>query len=250
MKFKLKTHPVLPILLGAIVAGGTSHAALLTTGHADFGVALEDGTDFHFHVHAHEEAVVDGIALADDEEYDADAITINVPLLTKTTVSSDLAAAGVLSGDDIWILPQGNPGSDPIPFLGIATEELLPADWSDITFSLGAVTSPTGNGDFSLWQGDGIGGLDFYFSTADATLTENGDNTLLFLPGAEDHYNWGFTEAGNWLVQLTASGTHDTLGFMSDTQTFQFSVVPEPSAYAALCGLLALALVAVRRRNR
>jgi len=88
------------------------------------------------------------------------------------------------------------------------------------------------------------------FSRPLTPLTENGNNTLISSIPGHDHFNWGFTEAGNWLVEITASGTHDTLGFMSDTQTFSFNVVPEPSAYAALFGLAALGLTCARRRSR
>ncbi len=246
----------LALLLGSLVFAGTSQAALWTTGHGDFGVALEDhggSPELHFHAHLHTGAVVDGTPLVDDEEYDADEITVNVPLITKISAPNSAAfntGTGAAAGTDIWLLPQGNPGADPIPFLGIATEELDPADWvGDIVFSLIGVTSPTGTGDFSLYQADGFGGLDFYFSTADAAGTVNGDNTLNLLANVHDHFNWGFTEAGTWLVEISVSGVHNTLGVLTDTQTFTFNVVPEPSAYAALLGLGALAMGLARRRR-
>lgn len=251
MKQLPQISKTLPIFLGALLAGHVAQAQLWTAGHGDIGVALHDdghGPEFHLHAHLHTGAVVDGSPLAADAEYDAGAITISVPLLTKISAPDNAtltAGTGAATGADLWILPQGNPGANPIPFLGIATEELNPADWStDITFTLGAVTSPSGSGDFSIWQPDGVGGFNFYFST------ENGNNTLDQLAGVHDHFNYGFTEAGSWLVEITASGTHNTLGALSDTQTFQFNVVPEPSAYAALFGLAALGLVAVRRRAR
>lgn len=219
-------------------------------GHGDLGVALEGGTDFHFHVHLHGGAIVDGNPLADDEEYDADAITINVPAATELTAGVDLPAAGVSSGDSLWVLPQGNPGTNAIPFLGLAAEELVDSDWAPtITFALDSVVSPSGSGTFSLWQADGLGGLNFFFSSADEALTLNGDNTLGLAVGAHDHYNWGFSEPGLWQVELTASGTHDSLGPLSDTQTFSFVVVPEPSTVGLVVGSVGL-LLALARRNR
>ncbi|MFP4156588.1 MAG: choice-of-anchor M domain-containing protein [Opitutales bacterium] len=240
----------LPIMIGTLLVAHAANAQLWTSGHGDIGVALHDegsGPEFHLHTHLHSGAVVDGSPLAADEEYDAGSITINVPLITKTSAPSDpalTAGTGAASGEDLWVLPQNNPGSDPIPFLGIATEELEPADWSsDITFTLGTVTSPSGTGDFSIWQPDGVGGFDFSFST------ENGSNTFDQAAGVHDHFNYGFTEAGTWQVEITASGTHLTEGSLTDTQTFSFNVVPEPSSFAALAGMAALGFAAARRRH-
>ncbi|HBR93604.1 MAG TPA: hypothetical protein DEA90_05505 [Opitutae bacterium] len=250
MKLNKNHSQFLLSIFGSLALASTAQAVTWTEGHGDLGVALEDGTDFHFHVHLHTGAIVDGVALTEDEEYDAGDIAINVALTQKISAPNNAAlnaGTGAAEGDDLWALPQSNtPG---VPFVGIASEELVISEWSDITFTLGTVTSPSGNGDFSLWQGDGYGGSTFFFSTADASLTLNGNNTLIVGPGGHDHYNFGFTEAGTWLVEMTVSGTLDTLDFMSDTQTFTFNVVPEPSSYAAIAGMLALACGIARRRT-
>ncbi len=253
MTMQQAPHPIktLPILLGALLAGQAAQAQLWTSGHGDIGVALEDegsGPEFHLHAHLHPGAAVDGSPLAADEEYGAGQIIINVPLLTKISAPDNAAltaGTGAATGEDLWILSQNNPGSDPVPFVGIATEELDPTDWTtDISFTLGVVTSPSGSGHFSLWQPDGVGGFNFFFST------RNGNNTLDQLAGVHDHFNFGFTEAGTWLIELTTAGTHITEGTLSDTQTFTFNVVPEPSAFAALVGVAALVLVSTRRRTK
>jgi len=257
---KKKINLFVPVLAGAFILANSASAQLWTAGHGDIGVALEDDDgpggnppEFHLHAHLHSGAVVDGSPLVADQEYDAAGLTINVPLLTKISAPANAALSagtGAATGEDLWILPQNNPGSDPIPFLGLATEELVPGDWStDITFTLGAVSSPSGSGEFSVWQPDGIGGFNFFFATADQSLTVNGDDTLDLGAGVHDHFNYGFTEAGSWTVELTASGTHIMLGALSDTQTFSFNVVPEPSAFPAIAGLFVLALVVLRRRN-
>ena len=254
----MKTKP-LTIFSLIVAAAGHSFAApsdnIYSSGHADIGVALEDGTDFHLHLHAHDfgpPAVINGSALTAEEEYDAGDVTIVVPLATQASAPSNSAfnsATGVASGNSIWVLPQGNDAG--VPFLGIGTEELDSNDWStDVTFKLRTVVSPTGNGDFSIYQGDGVGGFNFFFSTADASLTENGDNTLVAAAGGHDHFNYAFSESGTWSIQLTASATHNTLGALSDTQIFTFNVVPEPSTYAAIFGLVALGLGLVRRRTK
>ncbi|MFQ3240640.1 MAG: hypothetical protein ACI9A1_000886 [Lentimonas sp.] len=247
----MKTKPLTPLTLLTLLAAASSSvsAANYTGGHADIGVALEGGTDFHLHFHAHENAVIDGVSLLVDEEFVAGAITITVPNSVSTVLGTGIPATGVDAGESIWILPQSNPNTGTIPFLGMGTEELTASDWSGgITFTLGAVTSPSGSGDFSLWQSTGIGGLDFYFSTADESLSMNGNNTLIAAAGGHDHYNFGFSETGVWAVELTVSGDHTTLGALSDTQTFEFSVVPEPSSAALLFGLAATGFIVRRRR--
>lgn len=231
------------------LATTTAFSAIYTGGHGDLGVALENGTDLHFHIHLHGGAVVDGSPLAADEEYDAGDLTIQVPGSTEVVVGGSIPAAGVNSGDSLWILPQSNPGTNTIPFLGIATEELNPLDWlGDITFKLDSVVSPSGSGTFALWQPDGLGGLEFYFSSADQALTVSANN-LYLSTGVHDHFNFGFSEVGIWQVQMTVSGNHSTLGPLSDTQTFGFAVVPEPSSAAFLLGSSALILAAVKRRR-
>lgn len=245
-------------LVSAVVSvgvGSPAFAALYTSGHGDIGVGYEDeetpGTfELHPHWHLGSTAVVDGAPVGnapDGEEFDAGDITAAVT--TANTAPNNATfndGTGVAAGATIWTLPQGStPG---VPFLGIATEELTPADWvGSITFELGAVTSPSGSGHFSLWQSDGLGGLSFFWSTNNELGTVNGDNTLLMAAGGHDHFNYGFSEQGTWDVEITVSGEHVDDGVVSTTETFSFSVVPEPTS-ALLCGLGALGFLARRRR--
>lgn len=211
-------------------------AAVYTRGHADFGIGYEEG-DFYFHFHA-EGATVDGSEVG-DAEYDIPDVTVMAPLGASVVLPIDFPALGANTGQTVWILPEVQ---DPaLPFLGLATEELDGAEWGDITFSLGAVTSPSGNGDFALWQSGSFGEVLLRMSTADPAVD------LLLLPtGSHAHYNWGFTEAGIWQVEMTVSGTHIADGFQSSTQTLTFNVVPEPAS-ALMGGLGMLGLLARRR---
>jgi len=243
----MKTIPSITLLLSLAFAP-LSAADVFSGGHGDIGVGLEDGTDFHLHPHLHGGAIVNGSALPGDTEYEAGDLIIRVPQSTEIVVGADIDAAGVEAGESLWVLPQSNPGTNTIPFLGLSTDHLNSADWStDITFSLVGVISPSGNGTFSLWQSDGLGSLDFYFSSAGAGLTVD-NNSLLLAAGVHDHYNWGFSETGTWQVELTASGTHNTLSDMSDTQTFTFNVVPEPSTVGVILGAVVLLAAFVKRR--
>lgn len=239
----------------AIALSSPAFAALYTSGHGDIGVGYEDeGSGFELHPHWHlgPNAVVDTNPVGnapDGEEFDAGDITAEVASSLLISMPNDaalIAGTGVAAGGDLWRLPQSEIAG--VPFLGIATEELGPADWTgDITFELGSVTSPTGSGNFSIWQTDGLGTPTFYFSTANEAGTANGDNTVDLAPGAHAHYNYGFSEAGDWDVELIISGTHVTDGLQTATETFSFNVVPEPTS--ALLGALG-ALSFVLRRNR
>jgi surface-anchored protein len=252
---KQKTSHSLHLLAGSLILASAASAQTWTGGHGDIAVEFSPGADnassvFELVAHLGEEdpAFVDGIQVL-DTEYEAGDITISVPFSTKTTYASSSTGAGVTSGEDIWVLPQNDPGvNSGIPWVGIGTEELAPADWGDITFSLVSATSPSGTGTFSMWRPAGGGLLDFTFSSTNAGATV-GSNSFDQAADQHEHYNWGFTEAGTWLVELTASGLHTSLGSFSDTQTFTFNVVPEPSAFAGIAGLFVLAAVGLRRRR-
>jgi surface-anchored protein len=130
----------------------------------------------------------------------------------------------------------------------LASEELTPGDWDTaITFTLGSVTSPSGNGTFSMWANDGLGIPTFHFSSTNPGETNDNNNFLSNF--SHDHVNWGFTEPGEWLVELTASGTPAGAGSpVSATETLSFSVIPEPST-SLLAGLSVLGLVVRRKRK-
>lgn len=234
-----------------LLASGLSLQAIDTwsDGHGDFGLGVEDNA-LHFHAHLHSGAAVNGSPLGSDAEYEPADVLVQVPEDAKIAAPTSIPALDLLTGEDLWLLPQSNPPTS-MPFLGIATEELTPSDWTgDIVFSLGAVTSPSGNGYFALRQFNSqTVSLDYYFSSRGDAYTE--DNNLLALSaGTHAHFDWLFTEIGTWTIELTAGGTHNTLGALSDTQTFTFNVVPEPATYGFALGALALLAAWCRRRAR
>ncbi len=245
----MKLLQIAPLLLAL---SSPAFSALYSSGHGDVGIAYEDegsGPEFFFHYHLASTATVDGMTVGnppDGQEYEPSEITVNVAESTRVTMPNNTAlntGTGVAAGGDLWILPASQ--NVAVPFLGIATEE-LDSDFGDITFALGAVTSPSGTGNFSLWDIGSFGSPSFRFSTNDPSGTLNGDNTLIMGTGNHAHFNWGFSEAGTWNVEMTVSGTHVDDGFLSSTRNFTFAVVPEPTS-ALLLSLGSLVLLRRRR---
>ncbi len=234
MKTRNGLFPATAMLALAVMS---SDAAVYSSGHADFGVAYEE-RELHLHFHA-EGATIDGVD-GDDEEYDASEIVTLVSTAAMVTLTADFPALGAVAGQNVWVLPeQENPV---LPFLGLATEELAAAEWGNITFTLGSVTSPSGAGHFAVWQVGSMGALLLHMSTADP-----GPDLFVMQAGTHSHHNYGFSEPGIWEIELTVSGMHVTDGFKSDTQVFTFQVVPEPSS--ALLTALGAAVALRRRRS-
>lgn len=228
-----------PSLILSVTAAfaGWSSAALYTDGHGDFGLAYENG-NLHFHFHAGG-ATVDGYET--DGEFElADVITV-VSTDALMVLPVDMPALGAGSGQSVWVLPQSQ--NVMLPFLGLATEELPAGQWTDITFTLGTVNSPSGAGHFALWQYDVFGDTIIRMSTADPGVDE-----VTLGADSHAHHNWGFTEAGIWTIELTASGTHAMDGFKQTTEIITFQVVPEPSAVLVSCA--SAVLLAFRRKRR
>jgi surface-anchored protein len=229
--------PIALAVISAALLSSVAHAATYTQGHGDFGAAYEDGTfDFHFHG---EGATIDG-TYREDEEFAISDIIVLASEESMITLPIAFSPLGAEVGDTIWVLPEVQ--NLALPFLGLATEDLSGSEWGNITFTLDSVVSPSGTGDFALWQSGSFGEALVRMSTADP-----GVDQVVLAPGSHAHYNWGFTEAGNWEIQITVSGTHITDGFVSATQTLSFQVIPEPSA--VLLGGFGLLGLAIRRRR-
>ena len=235
--------------IAAVFAMATSHALAVDyyeAGHGDIGMGEGDTLKLHLHLHGGS-AIVNGTTLTDDHGYipGEEEAVILVPAAAETVIPSGTTweALGGAADDPVWILPQSNtPG---MPFLGFGAEELSDDTFSDaITLSLDSVSgSGVDNGGyFSMWQSS-IFDTTFYMSTANGI-----DETDVYevQVGAHDHANWGFTAPGEYHVTFTATGAGQT-----DTGTFTFNVVPEPSSFAlAGLGLIGIVGLAVRRRFR
>lgn len=234
--------PAVLVTAGLLVPDAPA-AVVYSKGHGDIGIAYEGGA-FEPHWHLHAGAVVDGTPLGADDEFEPDALVALVP---GPSIARPAGATwdflGAAAGDPIWFLPQSaDPGK---PFLGIASEELNPTDWTSLTLSLVGISGPAG-GHFSLWQ-SGLFGPEVKFATSDGIT---GADSFSLIVGGHDHYNWGFTKPGDYELTLRWEGLHVTDGTISAEGAFGFTVVPEPGAYAAVFGALALGGAWLQRRRK
>lgn len=230
----MKYITALTIPLALSLAQPAVAAALLTGGHIDapaFGYDTVGGFEPHFHNEGGSNgAIIDGVRIEDDTEYEPDELIIVVGSLSTTT----------LGANSYYWLPETETeaANKNVPFLGIGLEELNLAEWTGgtVTISLMGITGP---GNFRLWQYSDLG------EPIDFINTDVGAMSFTSVPGTHRHYNWGFTELGVYELEFQISGTHVLDGFQSGSATYTFAV-PEPST-APLGALGALALLRRRR---
>lgn len=226
---------------------GADAAVTYSSGHGDIGLEYGGAGTLALHAHLHAGAVVDGVPLIADNEYEPEDIVFQVSASALSAISDPalVAGTGVLIGNSVWTLPEvDNPL---LPFLGFGVEELDPADWTtNLSYTLASIMSPSGTGHFSVYQSDGLGGYNFLMSTALGGIT-SGDKVEM-VAGSHDHFNFAFSEAGTWTVNFSASGTHITDGLQTSApQSFTFNVIPEPSR-AILMAFGFMGLIFRRRR--
>lgn len=243
-KFIMKTKSLVGafgLILGVpVVSAATLHN--YTGGHLDgpaFGYvsaaqAAADGSlaqGFEPHLHNHggsSGAIIDGVRVEDESEYEPGDVTIVVPLTSTTTLNSQ----------NFYWLPQdfADAENNGTPFLGIGIEELSAGDWvgGNVTISLGSINGP---GSFVMWQDGFPDPVIFADSTGDSFSLAAGSHT---------HFNWGFSEPGVYNIDFTITGTHVEDGPQTATGSYVFEVVPEPST--ALLGTLGI--LALLRRKR
>lgn len=240
--------PLLPLLTSILFSNALpADAATVeySAGHGDIGLAYEDG-ELELHYHFGNGAILNGVPLVGEIEYDPDEAHVRLSDDTRGVTSAPLSFLGTSTGDPVWRLPQSNtPG---LPFLGIASEELDGLGFSSATIRM---TSFNGPGEFALWQPGGLGGFNTFWQTNDGI----GPSDVLNLGiGVHDHFNYGFTAEGIYDVGLTAEADFAAGGSVMDVGVFRFVVgsataIPEPSSFAALL-MGGLALVTRSRRRR
>ena len=250
MRSHMKERHLTKIGAGAIMLAGISlplNAASVayTSGHGDIGVGYDASvTEFEPHWHMGVGAVIDGSSLATEEEYAPGDL---VAIVSSTRLSPNGLAAGIGVPDGSSIRVAGSAAYQ--PNLGFAVEELDPANWTGIiTLTLTAWTLPSASADFAMYTTNlaGTSVVETVFSTHSIASTF-ASNSFTMTPGDHVHFQFGFTEPGNYDLELTWTGMHKVDGNISTTDTFRLHVIPEPTS-VTLIGL-ALGLAGFRRRR-
>lgn len=204
----------------------------------------------HVHPEVHGDANELELAVHDhdnDEEYEPDEVIFFVTDAHKTTVPNNPLFSFLGSvGAPVWITPQTQqPGK---LFMGLGASELNSGDWlSPITIELTAFSGP---GNFFLYQTDSFGVPTIHMRTDNGISSAD---KVVIPAGSHDHWNFAFTQLGQYLVTLQARGTNSSSQFIqSAPATFDFQVsnlVPEPSTIL-LIGIGGAVIWRLRRMGR
>ncbi|MEM7146959.1 MAG: choice-of-anchor M domain-containing protein [Verrucomicrobiota bacterium] len=252
MKLKVKKRYI--AITGAaafgllVAAQPVSAQDIWSAGHGDIGLEYEGpGTmEPTWHLGEDNETVIlNGVPTnfgTEGQEFEPDEIIAFSNRVESRAAGAAWDPTGVVEGAPLYVFPQTN---DPtVPFLGFGLEELDPGDWlSNIEMTLTGLSG--GTGDFSVYTTDNFGVPTFLMASSDGISAAD---VVSQAAGTHEHYNWVFSEKGTYDVTFEFSGLHITDGVQSQSATYTFTVVPEPSramlAAAGLCGMI------LQRRRR
>ncbi|MEM0966977.1 MAG: choice-of-anchor M domain-containing protein [Verrucomicrobiota bacterium] len=243
------------LTIAAIAASAVATSSVLqaqqiwTAGHGDIGLEydpIEGELEPHWHLgEDNETVVIDGISQnfgSEGTEFEADELIAEGDRSETRNPTSDWDFLGVNSGETFWVFPQTEDPS--VPYIGIGTEELDPSDWDgNLTLTLIGFSGP---GAFSLYSVDGIGVPTALMATSDGI--DSGD-VLSIAADSHEHFNWGFSALGDYELTFQAEGTLSGGGTVTGSETFGFTVVPEPSSFGFILAAAGL-LCAFSRRRR
>ena len=206
------------------------------SGHTDVGIAYNPVLNaWDLHVHDEE----------NDMEYEPDDALIVVGLDALTTVPTGPQWSFLGSpGSATWMLTSTEVPT--LPYLGLSTEEIGPGVFTGdtLSFRLKAISGP---GHFALFDLDSFGDPIVLMNSGDGiTLAD----TVILPIGSHLHFNWAFSEAGDYTLTFEAFGTSALNGFTSSGDVnylFRVDPIPEPSTFALVS--LGLATLAMRRRK-
>ena len=220
-----------------------SSFALLVLGLAPVALAQTNINSGHWDIAAHEhegsiELSLHNHDLAIEEPLQGSTISYNFGTNTQVDVTIGASNLGLL-----WVSPADGEQADAkgMPFIGFSAEELLTPFTGPVTFTMtGFSYTGSGTGNFSLFEGEDL----FWDSSAGA----GNYGSFSVNVGQHGHGEFAFSDAGTYLVTLTASANNGSL-ITSAPAAFTFEVVPEPSTYALLAlGALAVATWRFRRK--
>ena len=173
----------------AAISSPISGAAIYSLGHGDVRFHFSQNALYQT-VHIDPESIVDDVEVGnapDGVEYLPGEVITLVPEPTfPRPHGGEWDFIGNSPGDPVWYIPDSQEFDR--PWLGVSTQALHPADWTNFSLRLKEVNSPFG-GHFSL-SAYGAFAIDPIFSTVDGI-----DVTDQFEPilGNHAHYLWLFT---------------------------------------------------------
>ncbi len=229
----LKKYTIRWILFLSLCFGFTSHAVVtLSIGHVD-------GFEVHYDPAAIAPEKPLGLHIHDDTtntHYEPAEVILQVNQAafgSQGDVFTNALRLGWASGNG-WVLPSTQSESvdengDPaMLFLGVASDG-GGVVWTGNQFKISVISVGVNNpGDFAMYRFSGSG------SFSNPINTKNGVNSSDFLTvssiGGHEHWNWAFSEAGEYTLDVQASGTLGGQTYLSAIETFTFHVIPEPSS--------------------
>jgi surface-anchored protein len=128
------------------------------------------------------------------------------------------------AGQPLWILPQSQNVN--LLYLGINSGR-VPDGVFEGSFTI-VLKHFEGPGYFIAWQATGPGQYNIRMDTRDGVDT---NDVFQPLPGAHEHFNWGFSSTGVYSATFQASGRRigESTNISSLESTFVFHVQPLPS---------------------
>lgn len=239
----------LTFVLAAVLSfsGRDAVADVWINGHGDIGAGLAGG-ELELHFHFENDATGEGGTILAGEYAPSDHFIRVADPSTGRASGVQWNFLGNAAGESVWILPMVE---DPLrPYLGFGLEELDVGEWTgDLTWKVNSlVQSPSGSF-FSMWTTDTFGEPDVV-SVATFTGADSFDQTA----GSHRHFNLGFTKEGLYEIEFQISGSHNTLGNLTDTARFTFLVgnstaVPEPTSLFLLGSVLSSGAAFAWRRK-
>jgi surface-anchored protein len=247
------TRILLPLLLTAAFAQpAPAFNAILGIDHVDVGLGYSalGGWDLHVHDDTNSAEYEPGEALL----FAGVSARINRP------ASAAFNFIGVGSGEQFWLMPfTQNPS---VIFLGIGTDEVESGSFASYLETDSRVNQPgawielslldvRGPGQVSLWTNDGFGSPIVWWSTAEGGITAS--DSAFVLSESHAHFNWGFTAAGLYEVDVQATaflGPGATNPSTSAVATYHFGIEAVPEPGSALLALLGAFTLSARRRRR
>lgn len=218
----------------AYAPGALAQRAVIRQGHIDIGVAFEDGV---LEPHIHDES--------QDVEYAPNAAVIHVGPESIATIPTDSRFSFLgIAGRPLYLLPQVQ--RENLPFLGLAADEIGAGLFTENQLRM-KLTAASGPGHFFLFSSGGV--LATPTVRYDSSNGIGEDDVAIILAGGHTDYSWAFTQPGDYVLTLQATGvlSGSNTPVVSEALNFHFQVIPEPSIWA-LVSLGAAMYFACRQR--